>query len=99
MFPWLEINPEVHVGFPLRARNLVPYVREALRYAVGRNSVSFAPHGRLVPGPSRSSFTPAALAATTAEVRDIVLAVRKVGRWFARSGDTSTILAAWGVTV
>ena len=32
LLPWLEENRDVRVGFADRARNLRPYVREALRY-------------------------------------------------------------------
>ena len=99
MFPWLEQNPDVRVGFAERARNLTPYVREAISYAAARQAISFGAGGTIKAGAKRATFTPKALDNTTMEVRETVLAVRKIGRWFAASGDTVTILSAWGIRV
>lgn len=99
LFPWLENNRDVRVGFADRARNLTPYVREAFRYAVARGAICFEDGGVVITGPKRASLTPAAVDETTTEVRDTVDAVRKIARWFAAAGDPPTILAAWGIGV
>ncbi|WP_420615410.1 three component ABC system middle component [Candidatus Palauibacter sp.] len=99
LLPWLERNRDVRVGFAQRARNLAPYILEALRYASARRAIRFAETGVVTVGPKRASFTQSALDDTTADIRDTVHAVRKVGRWFAASGDPATILAAWGVRI
>ena len=99
LFPWLQNNHDVRVGFAERARNLTPYVRQAFCYAVARRAIEFNDDGLVIVGPKRASFTPTALAATTTEIRDTVRAIRKIARWFAAAGDTSTILAAWGIRV
>ena len=98
LLPWLEANRDVRVGFPERARNLTPYVREALRYAAGRRALRFSAGGLIGTGTTRASFTPRARDAATADVRETVDAIQTIGRWFAASGDPSTILAAWGGT-
>ena len=99
LFPWLEDNRDVRVGFADRARDLAPYVREALRYALARHTLRLQDGGVIAAGPKRASFTPATLDDTTTDVRDTVDAVRKIARWFAAAGDTPTILAAWGIRV
>ena len=99
LFPWLESNPDVRVGFADRAYNLTPYVREAIRYAAARDAICFDDGGVVTTGRKRASFTQTALDETTTDVRDTVDAVRKVARWFSAAGDTSTILAAWGIRV
>ena len=99
LLPWLEQNSDVRVGFADRARNLTPYVREALRYASLRNAICFGDGGVVTIGPKRASFTQTALDDTTTDVRETVDAIRKIARWFAAAGDTPTILAAWGLAV
>ena len=99
LLSWLEANRDVRVGFADRARNLKPYVREALRYASARHAICFGEGGVVTTGPKRASFTQTALDDTTMDVRETVDAVRKIARWFAAAGDTPTILAAWGIGV
>ena len=99
LFPWLENNRDVRVGFAERARNLTPYVREALRYAAVRQAINFDDGGVVSTGPKRASFRQSALDKATTDVRDTVHAVRKVARWFAAAGGAPTILAAWGIRV
>ena len=99
LFPWLEENRDVRVEFADRARNLAPHVREALRYASAHQVVRFAPGGLVATGLKRASFTPTALRDTTPDVRDTVDSIRMIARWFAASGNTATILAAWGIRV
>ena len=99
MFPWLEENRDVRVGFGTRARNLAPYVKEGLRYAMARQAVHLEEGGVLEIGPKRASFTDAALQATTIDVRNTVQCVRMVARWFASAGDAASILAGWGIRI
>ena len=99
MFPWLENNCDVKVGFGTRARNLAPYIREAVRYAAAREALRFVDGGLVKLGPKRASFTQAAFDETTTEVRNTVNAVRMIARWFASTGDTASILSGWGVRV
>ena len=97
LLPWLEENRDVRVGFADRARNLSPYVREALRYASVRHAICIGDGGVVTTGSKRASFTQSALDDTTTDVRETVDAIRKIARWFAAAGDTPTILAAWGI--
>lgn len=99
LFPWLENNRDVQVGFANRALNLTPYVREALRYAAARQAICFSDGGVVTTGRKRASFTPTALERCTPDVCDTVDTVRKIARWFAAAGDTPTILAAWGIRI
>ena len=97
LFPWLEDNADALVGFSDRARNLTPYVRRGLSYAAARQAIAFSSGGKISVGPKRASFTPAALDDATTDIHLTVIAIRKVARWFAAAGGTSTILAAWGI--
>ena len=99
LFPWIEYNSDVLVGFADRARNLSPYIRDAIRYAAARQAICFDKGGTITIGPKRASYTPPALDKTTEDIRSTVDATRKIARWFAAAGDTSTIFAAWGIRV
>ncbi|WP_273239764.1 three component ABC system middle component [Hyphomonas atlantica corrig.] len=99
LLPWLERTPAARIGFAARARGLAPYLREAIQFALARNALVVDEAGRVALGSKRASFTPKALDDMTTDIRNTVTATRMVGRWFAASGDTSTILAAWGVRV
>lgn len=99
LYPWIENNPEALVGFADRAKNLTPFVREAIRYATSRQAIGFEEGGYVILGDKRASFPPSFIAEATIDIRDTVDAIRKIGRWFAGAGDTATILAAWGVRV
>lgn len=99
LLPWLENNPDVRVGFSDRARDLTPYIREAVHFSITHQAICLNSGGVITTGPKRVSFTPKALEEVTMEVRETVNATRKVARWFAAAGDPITILAAWGISV
>lgn len=97
LYPWIEDHPEALVGYTERTRNLVPFVREAIRFGVSRRALVFDEEGALLVGASRASVTKRFLEDATPDVRETAHAASKVGRWFARAGQTPTILAAWGI--
>ena len=99
LFHWLENNPDLLVGFSDRVRNLVPFLRDALRYATVQRTIGFEKNGGLTVGENRASFSPKLFAKVTSEIQETVRATRLVGRWFARSGDVPTILTAWGICI
>lgn len=99
LYPWLEQNPDVLVGYADRVRNLTPYIREAMLYVAARQAIIFNDGGTIAIGKKRASFPGSFLSETTPETRETVEAVRRVARWFAGAGETTTILAAWGIRV
>lgn len=91
---WLQRQPVARVTIPPLAAELVPWVREAIRFGMRRGALQIegggvraAPLGRK---PPRSSTPDLDLCRDRA---------RHVGRWFARAGDPYTTLALWGLTV
>lgn len=97
LFPWIETNSDVRIGFGDRARNLTPYIRDGLLFASIHQAIDFETGGFLTTGPKRISFRKRVLDDMTPDIRDTVNATRRVARWFAAAGDPATILAAWGV--
>ena len=99
LYTWLERTPEALVGYTERARNLVPYLREGIRYAALREAIVLDDAGKFRIGTKKASFTNSVLETTELEIRDIVKSVRMVGKWFAGAGETQTILVSLGVRV
>lgn len=97
LYSWRERNPEVLVGFAERARSLRPVVQEALRFAIDRTALAFADDGGLVLGAQPLTVGKKFEDGITADARECIATARMLGRWLAKAGTTSTIMAAWGV--
>ncbi|MFG2387028.1 three component ABC system middle component [Streptomyces avermitilis] len=87
---WVEHNPMVCVGFPERAQDLVPVVRQGLRFALRHHVLDLSgdallPQSRL---PHRIPEHP--------ELEDILRISRLLGRWLAVN-DPATVFAMLGV--
>ena len=93
---WLAAHPRVHVGFAERAAALVPFVKEAVLLSVNADRLAFAEARLLALRPARP---PSRLRKeVTEEVRDCIVRAGFLGRWFARGGDSATIMTLWGVS-
>jgi hypothetical protein len=93
---WLNDNPLVRARFAERARTLVPYTKEALLFAgahrllaINLDSVSTEPawKRKIARQLNRSSE----------EVRSCAKKAEFLGRWFARAGGPTTVMALLGV--
>ena len=93
---WLEEHGEITLRFPDRARSLTPFTKEAILFAVTRETLSVSLEGALSFG-STTPNTKKFLASTTDEVRDCLVKAKFVGRWFAKAGTAPTVMALWGV--
>jgi hypothetical protein len=91
---WLQRNPVARVTIPPFAAELVPWIREGIRFGirrgalrVERGAITCAPLGRRPPGSS------------TPDLDQCRSRAEHVGRWFARAADPQTTLGLWGLTV
>jgi len=96
---WLQRHPEVRVGYSKRTEDLVPFVREGISFGLSRETFEIDKFGKVTLGEERAMFGTKFLNSSTFEVEHIIQSTRMVGRWFAGAGTTTTILAAWGITV
>lgn len=91
---WLQRQPAARVTIPPLAAELVPWIREAIRFGMRRGALGVEHGGVTLTSlgrrPPRSSTQDLDLCRDRA---------RHVGRWFARAGDPHTTLALWGLTV
>lgn len=81
------------IGFAERAKNIAPYVREAMLFAMQRSTLYVTASGRLKATPVKKSFPGA-----TQEVKDCARASIMCGKWFSTVGDFKTAMALLGVT-
>jgi hypothetical protein len=93
MHVWLQRTPQVRVGFGERARDMVPFTREALLFGFRLGALQLN-GARLMTGlhpPMEPTW------ASASEPRDCYKRAYFIGRWFARAGSASTIYVMWGV--
>jgi hypothetical protein len=81
------------VGFADRAKNIAPYVKEALVFAMQHNSIYVTESGRL----KTSNPALKSLRNPTQEVNDCARAAAMCGKWFSMVGDFKTAMALLGV--
>lgn len=81
------------VGFAERARNMTPYVKEALTFAMQHNSICLTESGLLKTLPPVRKSLPNA----TEEVKECIRAATMCGNWFSKVGDFKTAMALLGV--
>jgi hypothetical protein len=91
---WLQSHQDVRVGFPKRARQLVPITKESLAFLLQLKAITvdqnaaFSLHRvwrRRVDGQNAG------------EIADCYLKAEIVGRWFARAGSPANIYTMFGV--
>lgn len=75
----------------------IPPIREATIFAIAQDVIGIEEGHYLRLGSKKAHFPKGFVDDTTAETRDIIDRAKFVGRWFAKSGSESSILAAWGV--
>ncbi len=93
---WLEENPLARGRVANRARLLVPFTKEALIFA-GIHGFIRLDIGQLRSGDRWTGAVTSALGVSSDEVQICAKRADFVGRWFARAGSASTVLALIGV--
>lgn len=88
-----EENTAIKVGFADRAKNMAPYIKDALLFALKNDRLLINSNGMIV----ISSDTRISVPCTTEEVRDCIRAAKLCGKWFSTIGDLKTAMALLGV--
>lgn len=96
MHTWLQNNPEVRVGYATRAREMIPYTKEAIHFLMVRDLLSVNKDGYLSTSEFRMRLS------LEIEVKiylvDYQRKAKLIGKWFALTGTSSTIYTMWGVS-
>lgn len=93
---WLDLNPLARSHITDRSRALVPFTKEAMNFGGGygmlrfqnRNLIGAAVWKRKIEGVVNDC---------SEEVRECVKRAEFLGKWFAKTGNASTIMALFGV--
>jgi hypothetical protein len=94
---WLQENPEAMTNLSERARSFRQFTQEALRFLCARQMAIIADSARLEPGAASSPTAHRQKTAIGESEFLIMTGSAFLGRWFARSGDLTTIMTLWGV--
>ncbi len=92
---WVGENPRTVVGFAERARSLVPLVKEAVLFACIGGLLQV--QGSLVVAEARPRTMGSFEREASNEVKACIRKAEFLGKWFALSGDYTTVMALWGV--
>lgn len=83
----------VKMGFAERAKNMVPYVKEALIFSIQNKNIYVTDSGLL-----KSQFPlPQVFSNATPEVKECIRTSKMFGKWFSMVGDFKTAMALLGV--
>ena len=93
---WIGDNPLALATIADRSHSLVPFTKEALRFAGGHGLLKF--DGTIVfANPAWRKRVTSALADSSEEVHACAKRAEFVGRWFAKTGNTETVMSLLGI--
>ncbi len=92
---WLQQNAEARVGLASRVMALRPHTWEAILFGTTHGWITLS-GGLLAATVNERTINNSAQSLGT-EVRECLRRAIFVGKWFARAGSASTVMALWGV--
>ena len=96
MMVWLQRYPDNLIGFPERARSMVPYTNGAIELLLYQRIINIE-GGELAISTPISKVKIDRFIAGDSEIADCVNKAAHLGRWFFSMRAAESIYAAWGV--
>ena len=93
---WLQEHAEARVQFAQRMRALRDHTRQALLHSCAHDWLAIDENGRLR-ATAHPTFFSRGDRILSDEARLCLRRARFLGQWFARAGDSTTVMALWGV--
>jgi hypothetical protein len=93
---WTQENTDLRISFPFRVKSLKNYTQEAILFGIEQEWLKFQ-EDYSIDTTKDNRQTEKLLRKLKGEPRDCILRSRFLGKWFAKSGSTQTIMALWGV--
>jgi hypothetical protein len=93
---WLGEHPLGRAMIPDRARLLVPFTKEAMRFGGAHGLLQFS-HSALLAKLDWKTKVTSALSEASEEVRLCAKRAEFVGKWFAKAGNAETVMSIIGV--
>lgn len=97
LYAWLQDNEDVIIGLVDRVRGVRPYMNEALRFSLRKETLMFNEAHHLNVGAVKGHFPANFARDTTPETKEIIEQTKFMARWFAKSGSETSVIAAWGI--
>lgn len=97
LYAWLQDNEDLLIEFASRAKNIVPYIKEAILFGMATETLAAGDGHNLLLGAKKATFPKSFIDTTTAEMRSIIDRAKFMGRWLSNSGSEISVAAAWGV--
>jgi hypothetical protein len=93
---WIGRNPLALSTIADRARSLIPFTKEALRFGGAYGMLQFN-ETTIHANPDWKRRVATTLKDTSDEVRECAKRAQFIGRWFAKTGNAETVLSLLGV--
>lgn len=97
LYEWLQENEDLLIGFATRAKNITPYLKEAILFGLALDTLHVGDAHNLLVGGKKATFPKSFIDSTTSETRSIIDRTKFMGRWLSKSGSEVSISAAWGI--
>lgn len=97
LYGWLQENEDLLIGFAIRGKNIVPYIKEAILFGIATETLATGKGHCLLPGSKKATFPNSFIEMTTPEMKSIIDRAKFMGRWLSNSGSEISVAAAWGV--
>ena len=91
---WIQLNQEIKIGLSKRIKDLIPFTKEAMTFLIQMGNLEINSDAGLIVNKYTIRKIPKDY---TKEVDDCLKKSIIVGRWFARSGNPTTIFSMFGV--
>lgn len=97
LYEWLQDNEDLLIGFASRAKNIVPYIKEAILFGMATEALMAGEGHNLLLGAAKVTFPKPFIDTTTIEMKAIINRTKFMGRWLSNSGSEISVAAAWGI--
>jgi len=95
MHSWIRENPDVRIGFVDRTKQMIPFAKEGILFGVKMGIYRIDAQTATIEVDQKRLRRPKWKSGTEADICAKKGAM--LGKWFAQSGDSTTIFAMWGV--
>ncbi len=95
MLLWVQRFPHLLIGFPQRAKELVPITNEAVEFLLQTGKIYLTSSGELEVSPGIRTLSKTKF--IDDEIADCIKKGEHVAKWFASAGKTETIYIELGV--
>ena len=92
---WVQRHPQLLIGFPQRAKELVPITNESIEFLLQTGNISIALNGEFEITPNSKTLSKTKFADD--EVSECLKKGEHIAKWFATAGKVETIYIELGV--